>query len=372
MEIKGIKYISPVFDNSGYGKAARGNILALHKLGVPLTLSAISFDAGRVNLGPDVKILESLMNKNIDYNIVIVHTIPEFWPRFREAGKTHIGYTIWETSKLPDLWVDQINKGADKVLVGCEWNKQVFQESGVNIPIGVVPHGLNVDKYKDNKSYDILGLKDDTYVFYDIFQWSERKNPISLIKGYWYAFQNDENVALVLKTYRNNYEDAEKQAVRDAIKYLKQITHLDKYPPVYYVSDMLSESELLGLHARGDCYVSFDRAEGFGLGPFEAGASGNPIIVTGYGGVTEYAKPDTAMLIHYSLTPVSGMPWSPWYKGNQLWAEADVLHGAQKMRWAYEHRDEAKALGRHLRAFIADNFTWEHVGKKLIKELEII
>ena len=370
MEIKGIKYISPAFDNSGYGKASRGNILALHKLGVPLTLAPISFEQLRPDLGADGKILESLVKKEIDYNIVIIHSTPEFWAKFKEPGKTTVGYTIWETTKLHSDWIPYINTNAQKVLVGCEWNRGVFKDSGITIPIGVVPHGLDVEKYKNNKPYQIAGMKEDAYVFYNIFQWTERKNPLPLLKGYWYAFQNDENVALVLKTYRGNYEEGEKNAIRDTIKRLKNNSPLDKYPPVYYVSEMLSESELLGLHARGDCYASLDRGEGFGLGPFEAGATGNPIIVTGFGGVTEYAKPDNSILINYSLTPVFGMPWSPWYRGDQLWAEPDVLHGVQKMRWAYEHQDQAKALGEHLRMFIANNFTWEHIGKRIIKELQ--
>jgi intein/homing endonuclease len=106
--------------------------------------------------------------------------------------------------------------------------------------------------------------------------------------------------------------------------------------------------------------------------PFQAGATGNPIIVTGFGGVTEYAKPDNSMLVNFSLTPVFGMPWSPWYRGDQLWAEPDVLHAVQKMQWAYEHQDEAKLLGGRLKAHIADNFTWEHIGKRIIKELQEI
>lgn len=372
MDIIGIKYIAPLFDSSGYAKAARGNILALHKLGVPLTLKPISFEKTHPELGEDGKVLKSLVDKTIDYNIVIIHSTPEFWAKFNEPNKTMVGYTIFETTKLHPDWAPYINNGAQKVLVGCKWNWEVFRDSGVTIPIGVVPHGIDIGKYSGNTPYQIAGMKKGAYVFYNIFQWTERKNPLALIKGYWHAFQNNENVALVLKTYRGNYEESEKNAIRDTIKRLKQNLLLDRYPPVYYISEMLSESELLGLHARGDCYVSLDRGEGFGLGPFEAGATGNPIIVTGFGGVTEYAKPDNAMLVNYSLTPVYGMSWSPWYRGDQLWAEPDILHAVQKMRWAYEHQDEAKALGARLKAYIADNFTWEHIGKRIIKEIQEI
>lgn len=373
MEIKGIKYISPCFDNSGYAKASRGNIMALHKLGVPITLAPMSFEKARPDLGPDGEVLKSLVDKPIDYNIIIMHCTPEFWARYRETNKFMCGYTIWETTKLHPDWVPYINNGAKKVLVGCEWNREVFKDSGIKIPIGVVPHGIDATTYNQpTERYQIAGIDPNAYVFYDIFQWTERKNPLSLIKAYWYAFQKRENVALVLKTYRSSYDDAEKEAIRTTLKKLKIVTPLDWYPPIFYVSDMLSDYDIKCLHARGDCYVSLDRGEGFGLGPFEAGASGNPIIVTGFGGVTEYAKPDNAVLVNYSLTPVFGMPWSPWYRGDQLWAEPDVLYAAQKMQWAYENQDEAKALGAYMKNYIAENFSWECIGKRIIGELESV
>jgi len=78
MEIKGIKYTAPMFDNSGYAQAARGNVLALHKLGIPLTINPISFEDKEPELGESGRILKSLVNKNIDYNINVIHTTPEF------------------------------------------------------------------------------------------------------------------------------------------------------------------------------------------------------------------------------------------------------------------------------------------------------
>jgi glycosyltransferase involved in cell wall biosynthesis len=373
MEILGIKYIAPCFDNSGYAKASRGNILALHKLGVPITLSPISFEKARPDLGAEGEILKSLINKKVPYNILIMHCTPEFWAKQHENNVTNIGYTIWETSKLHPDWPKYINASADKVLVGCTWNKETFKFSGVTKPIGVVPHGINIEEYeKPIERYQIAGVDPNAYVFYSVFQWTERKNPNAMIKAYWHAFQKGENVALVLKTYRNSYDDSEKQVVRELIKGLKKNTPMDSYPPLFYIPDMLSEYEIKGLHARGNCYVSFDRGEGFGLGPFEAGASGNPIIITGYGGAREYAKEHNSYLINYTLTPVSGMWWSPWYRGDQLWAEPDVKNGADLMYQVFNHQDDARAKGQTMKADIKENFSWEAIGKRLMNELEKI
>jgi hypothetical protein len=309
MDVIGIKYIAPVLDNSGYAQAARGNILALYKTGIPITVQPVSFETARPDLGVEGQILDSLIGKTIDYNVVVIHTTPEFWHKHSESGKTNIGYTIWETDRLHPDWAGYINNNVSKVLVGCEWNKEVFKNSGVTIPIGVVPHVVNTDALKTVEPYQLAGVSDDLYTFYSIFQWQERKNPIALIKAYWYAFQNDEDVALVIKTYRSDYSDKEKDAIRISIKRLKQMMPMAKYPPIFLITDMLSNDEIVGLHKRGDCYFSTDRGEGFGLSPFLSAACGNPLIITGFGGSTEYAKPDNSYLINYNLTPCSGMPW---------------------------------------------------------------
>jgi glycosyltransferase involved in cell wall biosynthesis len=369
MEIKGIKYTGPIFDGSGYAQACRGNIMALLSLGVPVTLNPISFEKIKPDLGEEGEVLKPLVGKKIDYNVNLIHSTPEFWEKNKEEGGANVGYTIWETSRLHPAWPEYINSNVDMCLVGCEWNIEVFRNSGVTIPMGVVPHGIKPEDYEACDPFHVQGLDKDAYVFYSIFQWTERKNPLDMIKAYWYAFQNDENVALVLKTYRSDYSDAEKDAIRTTLKRLRQVTIMDKYPPIYLIPNMLTGEEMCGLHARGDCYVSLDRGEGFGLGPFAAGASGNPIIVTGFGGTTEYAKPDNSYLVDYTLEPVFGMPWSPWYRGNQLWARPNVLDGAEKMRHVYENQDEAKEIGQKLKKHISENFNWNAIGQRIIDEV---
>lgn len=372
MEIKGIRYTGPVFDNSGYARANRGNILALHNAGVPITINPISFESARPDLGKDGDTLKSLVNSGIDYNVNITHTTPEFWKDNLIEGVTNIGYTIWETTKLHPEWPKYINNSVDKVLVGCEWNKEVFKDSGVVIPIGVVPHGISKQEYNKVKGYNIAGLSKDDCMFYSVFQWTERKHPLAMIKAYYHAFSGVDDVALVLKTYRSDYSENEKKAIRETIKRLKAVMPMDHYPKIILISDMLTEAEISALHKRGDCYVSLDRGEGFGLSPFQSGAAGNPIIITGFGGATEYAKEDNSYLVDYQLTPVYGMPWSPWYKGDQLWAEPDIVHGAEAMRSVYKNREAAKIKGLKLKEYIETNFSWEAIASRIIKEIESI
>lgn len=370
MEIKGIKYVAPVFDASGYAQASRGYILALHNLGIPITVRTISFEQDAVELGRDGTILRSLVDKAIDYNIVLTHLTPEHWSTTHEAGKFNVGYCVWETDKLHKDWPGYINENSEGCMVSCDWSVEVYKKSGVTVPVFSVPHGINMDEYTDIDPYSVQGVKEGAYKFYAVFQFIERKHPMAVIKAYWHAFQDRENVALILKTYRMGFSQQEKDSVRETLKRMKQIMPMDNYPPIYLVGDMLSRDEILGLHKFGDCLISLDRGEGFGLVPFEAGATGNPIVVTGYGGVTEYAKPEHSYLTNYTMTPVFGMPQSPWYRGDQMWAEPDLGNAINLLRQVYRNQSEAANKGRMLKDYIASNLSWDQMGLRMMEVIK--
>jgi len=372
MKVTGVKYIGPIFDNSGYAQACRGNILSLLKVGIPVTLYPVSFEQSLPDLGRHKDTLYSLVNNDIEYNVVIIHTTPEFWEKHTEPDRVNVGYTIWETSKLHPDWPDYINKNVQKVLVGSKWNVGVFQECGVKVPIGVIPHAMDMEELENVRSYKVGDLSMDTYKFYSVFQWTERKNPMALIKAYWSAFQNNEDVALIVKAYRMGYTDKEKDAIRETITRAKQMMPLDDYPKIVFIPDLLDHEQILGLHKFGNCYVTFDRGEGFGLSPFLAGAMGNPVIATGFGGITEYADKNNSYLMDYTYTPVWGMAWSPWYRGDQMWAEPDVYQGINYMKEVYENQGTALRKGLQMKRDIEDNFSWTAVGDRIVKELQEI
>jgi len=362
--------------NSGYGEASRNYILALHKAGVPITVEPHCFD----NLPPPVaateewEILKSLEGKDIDFDIVIVHLTPDLAPRYvaKYKDKYVISYTVWETDKLHPYWVTCLN-AVSEVWVPSEWNVETFKRSGVTVPIHKIPHGIDPDTYNGIKGDDFLTGGEDTFNFYSVFQWSARKNPEGLLRAYFNAFQNQDDVRLILKTYMGGgltpHDDA--QRIKDRILWVKSDMHLQNFPRVTLISDKLSAEHMRSLHLFGNAYVSLPHGEGFGLGFLEAGLVGNPVIGTNGGGHLEFMNHENSYLVGAYPTFVSGMgSFNPWYVGDQKWYEPDLVDAVDKLRFVKENFSVAQTKGARLKGNIVRALSWEQVAQKIIARLK--
>jgi len=365
----GVKYIGPVFDGSGYAEAARNYVLAIYRKGYSIQLAPITFEKTRPDLGEDGEILQSLINNNIDYDKVIVHSTPDLWNQWTrfEQNKHIIGYTVWETSKLHPTWTEACNK-VDEIWLPCDWNLEVFKESGVNTPLIKVPHAIDVPDLATVPNFNLEGVSPDDFVFYSIFQWQERKNPYGLLAAYTAAFTGKEDVILVLKSYRHDHA-GDKEQIKNLILEFRKFMNLEHYPKMFLVVDNMSSKEILALHKRGDAFLLLQRSEGWGLPHFEAASCGKPVVTTAYGGQTDFLKEDNSYLIDYNLTPVGGMTWSPYYRGDQYWAEPNMEQAIETLRHVYNNRDEAREKGKRARQFISNNFTWDLIGEQIVNRL---
>jgi glycosyltransferase involved in cell wall biosynthesis len=381
----GIKYVS-FYENSGYGIAASQYIKALLNSDIEITWTPMVRGKGigmtyepfhKKEIGEDL--LDSVCNKPMDYDTVIVHTIPEFYTywREREKDKYVIGYTVWETTKPPDHWKDLINQ-LDHLLVPTEWNKKIFQEHGITIPIDVIPH---MSEFEGVSSEQIDSFEDSSnrFLFYIISTWTERKAIWKLIDAYVDAFNEDDNVELLIKTSKGDTRNPRNillryfgytyQPVRKTFK--KYVKRFKNHPKISLVADDSKSNEYIHhLHTRGDCYVSLCRGEGWGIGSFEAARFGKPIIMTGFGGQADYLHPDYSWLVDYDLVPVVDKNAPKSYGADQQWAEPDVDQAAKYLRYVYENRGEAKKKGKMLKEFVVDNFSNEKTAGELVHILK--
>lgn len=364
-----ILYTAAIYDSSGYAEAARNYIAALlTQPGIEISCRPVSFEDWRTDLGYHTDIIKPTLNKSIQPDIQIIHLTPENFPRCILPGIKNIGYTVWETTRLPSAWVGYINK-LDEVWVPCDWNKDVFRASGVTIPIKKIPHTIDLQEINRAKDIELEPIPKTGYRFYSIFQWSARKNPEGLIKAYLSEFAHDEPVTLVLKTYigKNNNED--RTHTIDAINSIKRDLqlHNEPTPRIKLIHGGLSRDEMISLHRQCDCFVLPHRAEGWGVPHFEAMAVGNPVITTGFSGNLEFMNGKTSYLVDFSMTPVSGMG-KPTYNGKAEWAEPNLSNLRYLMRDVFSNQAHAKEKGLLGREYVS-KFNWDKIGKLMVESL---
>jgi len=248
MDKIGIRYCGPVYDSSGYAQFARNFIVGLSRQpDVELQVQGVSFEQARPDLGKVGELIKSYEAKKTDYQIKVINAIPDMLPKLVDPGKKNVCFTMFETSRIPTIWVDCLNKYVDAVLVPCTWNKEVFKSSGVKVPIHVVPPGIDAEYYKHIDKVEpteLVNLPADCVSFYSIFQWTERKNPIGLLVSYLAAFDGVEDVYLVLKTYGSDTSPAQQKRLRDAIVAVKAQLRLKKAPKILFVGSLLSTEQI--------------------------------------------------------------------------------------------------------------------------------
>jgi glycosyltransferase involved in cell wall biosynthesis len=131
-------------------------------------------------------------------------------------------------------------------------------------------------------------------------------------------------------------------------------------PRIRLLSKPMAHDEVLGLCQLSDCYVSLHRSEGFGYGPAEAMLLGKPVILTNYSGPCDYARPDNACLVNFSLIDVG--PNDYIHHAGRTWADPDVSHAAWHMRQLAANPTMAAEVGRRGRQVISDHHAPEVVG----------
>jgi len=383
--MKGLKYIS-WNDTSGYAAAAYGYIRGLMDRNIPLTWtpmipgaswgSAFGYEPFTgSSIGSRER--DPVCNKPLSYDTVLIHLVPEYYPRWmaQEPGKRYIGYTTWETDRIPDHWPEILNQ-LDRVWVPSNWNKKVFEDGGVNVPIDVIPHILGPAPTLDSATAHPLmsQIPPENYTFYSVNVWSRRKALWLLLEAYWSTFQADEPVSLVLKTSRNdgtsrfcNKRYPLSGLARTSRSYRKLARKFPNKPSTILIAEENTPQPMINmLHHRCDCYASLSRAEGWGLGAFDAIAAGNPVIMTGFGGQTDFLPKEHAGLVGYNLIPVTDSMNKKSYSPDQRWGNPDIRQAGRLMRSAFENPAIAKANGQCLRAHASHHFKQEIVIKKML------
>lgn len=107
-----------------------------------------------------------------------------------------------------------------------------------------------------------------------------------------------KNINMLLKAWEEcNFKDA-----RLLIKATCLSEFKTQIPGVIIINGLLSDDQMENIHKNSDCYINCSHSEGVGMGAVEAALRNKPVILSEYGGLSEYVK--TPWMVPCTIGPI--------------------------------------------------------------------
>lgn len=360
----GVRIVGNVTGESGMGNSLRAFAMACAAAGVPHALvdSRVRNPSRRVALEPGGggAVADANLRANVLYMPLdqVGHALAALGaPAF--AGRRTILVPFWELASCPAEW-RHAAEFVDEIWAPTRFVAEAVAPLNARVrhvpPCVPEPQPRPLDRAA-------LGLPADAFLFFfsfDFFSFPERKNPLAAVAAFRAAFpRGTEPAGLILSAMNADVRSPYWLRLRAAV---------DGDPRIRLLAGRMPHDEVLGLCQLADCYLSLHRAEGFGYGPAEAMLLGKPTVLTGYSGPLDYATPDNACLVDFTLVPVATGAYA--HHEGRVWAEPDIMHAAWHMRRLLESPSLARALGAAGRDTIRANHAPPFVGGVVRERLQ--
>lgn len=236
--------------------------------------------------------------------LAIVHYTPDtvVHPKLL-LGRRNVALTVTETTGIPTWLVKRLNEELNGLITPTQWNLDVLRESGVTLPMYVLPHTQGEYFRRSVATYHEARRHDNPWTFYYIGTWTPRKNPGMVLRAYLRAFPDPtkSDTRLVLKISRSSAVlDLIARIVEDETGSTARLSQ-----DVNVFAEFWSDAQLAYLHAHGDCYVSAHYGEGWGIGTFQAALAGNRQISTKWSAPVEYLPHSIVDWVDYKMVDVA-------------------------------------------------------------------
>jgi glycosyltransferase involved in cell wall biosynthesis len=334
-ETLGVNVAGYFESEKGVGEAARATLRSLEAVAMPYAVNNL-LDAS----SSGVEKSGYRFSRETPYGVNLIQVNANLIRRFARRNRHsmedryNIGYWNWELSSFPEEWLDRFSY-LHEVWVPSTFSLEAISRIST-IPVVRIPYSIDPNlRSGEDCSRAHLGLTSRTFVFlfyFDFHSYMERKNPLGLISAFRKAFSAKDDVALVIKCSHSK---------RSSLALLERAC--EQAQNIKFYDAILTREALNSLLGSCDAYVSLHRSEGFGLTLTEAMNFGKPVIATAYSSNVDFMNEGNSFLVNYKLIEIE-KDHGPYKKGYQ-WAEPDIDHAAELMRYVCDNRDRAAAIG---------------------------
>ncbi|HDT15558.1 MAG TPA: glycosyltransferase [Firmicutes bacterium] len=294
------------------------------------------------------------IKSRFEYDITLGFEYPLNYGRM--GTKKKCGMLCYETTVLPEKWVDNINRHLDILFIPDEFNRKIFTDSGVcKDKIRIVPYGINPDYFYPREKASFCG---GLFSFLCIAMPQKRKGVDVLIRAFEKVFGNDKETELVLKF---PYIPGKSRYDIDAgvIKTVRET------PNIKMITGNYTEKSMGVLYRTADCFVLPSRAEGFGLGYVESLACGTPVIAAGWGAHTCFLDETNSLLVDFKMKKAGEIQYDN-FSPDALLAEPDFEDLCDKLKYMRENGDELK---KQAKTFKCEDYYWNKITADMGKIL---
>lgn len=360
-----VLYIGNYYDGSGWSNHCIGNILALDAVGITVIPRPIRLNNNPVGIHQRIWELEQNNSDGITH--VVQHTLPHLFEY--KSGVKNIGVVNIEGSNVNRIgWAKYCNL-MDQMIVPCPHNKKALEDSGVRVPIDIVPAAVDIDKFSKEYPFppNLKVALEGKYVFYYVGDWSARKGLDKLVRAFYAEFGRHEPVELLLKI--NVRADNPQETIHNWLSEVKRGLRLhediNNYKPTIVITDRLTDEQIYGLHQNLNAYVCTSYGEAINLPLLDSLGFGRQVVSSRHSGLGYYLSEDVGYCVDWREEPCIGAfdTIPDLYTSEENWYEVSVSSLMKKMRAAFQ--DSVSEKERRIRRGREDvmEFSYEHVGE---------
>lgn len=336
-----IEWVSEILAKEGYGVLAREFLYPIR--------DQIKVTAKEDYVKPENKIQGSDYVQNMIKSVakpggdaIINFCIPSIYS-YKE-GKFNIGLSIWESNVLHPSWKAHMER-MDAILAPTEYMQNTLQKCLPNTPVLKFNPAFNLDNWNKDGNIMEVSETEGKIKFLVDGSWNVVSDIERLVQAFVLAFQDNKNVALILKMSVEKNGDKRRNIQHGVNAFLGKLLNINNRPTVVLLTDEFESEQKAALYRGCDYFLDITRLEGINFNKIRIKSMGVPVI-----GMNKSNNKGTSDLIVDShFEPILEVK-TPFFDSNQYWEIANTDSLIETLRSAYDmilhRRNEYEALSK--------------------------
>ena len=275
-----------------------------------------------------------------------------------DAGEWTIGYTPWESTKVPLNWTLPM-KGVDDLWTTAKWVAETFEDITERKDIFVLPHGIDpIWKEGDNKVR--TAKPNGPFTFLHVGEPAVRKGGDLFYNAWYKAFRHRKDVSIIIKSVGPAWCRA-----KDSRGHIlsSPTSEAANNPRVKTYEHVATQEWMRDLYMSANCLVYPSRGEGFGLIPLEAMATGRPVIIPGQG-IGDFTEHAAATLVKSEWVESKDQRVHP-----GAWMDHDLDELIYLMEMMISNYETYRHFQYNQRQAIFEKFDWDVIGRRAVERI---